>query len=464
MNVELLNKLGIDESLDLKSMLEELEDKQFEIFERLEAVSDESRREELSELNKAVEHEIASVKEEIRSLSSALIIDDEEEAVAAAKEEEKQSKKEAVASKLNALKEKEAKKREKEETPKEQAAVDEEVSPAGESVHSKEFDMALRDYKNQNYGAAFSVFKKYAESGDAEAQYLLSQMYSAGNGAKQDAERAEFWLRSSADNGDISAQFGYGMQLISTNNDDDKRVAEGLRYLAMAADKDYKNAMIQYIETINKGYGDVETANKAVGYCSKLIASAADSFESKKCDEYMKELKKTMKSVKGKDMEVKLTTGFTILGAILLLIGGVYFFGGTQAELWESNAFLKAFPDASSKWLLPIKQAWDFLKTYMNVNGMFGLELILFAVMFSNAGNNAARKKYSNAFSKVAMFAMVALVVWYFYEMIVNNFMAGTGNEEAYMLRCCVHVVSVIVVYAVGSAIGSIIKNIVTRK
>lgn len=458
MNVELLNKLEIDSSMGPKDILEELEGKQFEILERLESASDEGRRAELDELNQQIEREISSVKDEIKILSSALIIDEAEEEKQMSVKEQKRA---SVESKMNALKEKEAERIAKEGKSKEADVVEADVITETTSEKKpNELELALRDYRNQNYSAAFPVLKKYAEGGDASIQYIVSQMYNEGNGAKQDEERASFWMKSSADNGDVTAQFSYGMQLLSANNDNDKKSSEGLHYLELAADQGYKNGMIQFIESINKGYGTVADANKAINYCNNLIERAEDSFETKKYDAYMKELKKSLKKLKAIELRVLLSTIFTIAGSVFLILGGLYFFGGANADLWETNAFLKALPDAGAKLLLPIDVLWNMLIPYMTLNGMVGIEILVLAKILLTAGNVDVKKKYSEYIKKVATLVVAGLCVWHLVDGIVYGVMKMTVSGEEYALSFLIYMAIFVVVYAIGTCIGSIVGKI----
>ena len=57
-----------------------------------------------------------------------------------------------------------------------------------ETVEEK-FDRAIQYYAQQNYQAAFSIFKELAEQGNATSQYNLGLMYEKGNGVSQDYHR-----------------------------------------------------------------------------------------------------------------------------------------------------------------------------------------------------------------------------------------------------------------------------------
>lgn len=463
MNEELLMKLGIDSSMGLKDVLENLEEKQFEILERLESVSDANRRTELEELNKSIDKEISNIKEKLKVLSSGLVIDNQEEEVVS----EKEQKKAFIENKLNSLKEKEAQRKQEEEkkakiVQKEKDIQDVKDTEADQTSQKKpnELDLALRDYRNQNYSAAFPVFKKYAENGEASIQYLLSQMYVDGNGTKQDSERAQFWLKAAANNGDFMAQFAYGMQLVAKGHEDEQKAIEGLKYLSMSAEQNYTSAMAQFVEAVNKGYGNLDDADKAIEYCHKLLEKVDDSFDSQKYDEYMKGLKKSRAVAKSKKMKTILSIIFTTFGSILLLIGGLYVFGGIHTDLWISNEFLKILPDANATLLLPIEKLWLTLEPYMTVNGMIGLEILILSNACLNVGDGNYKQKFVGVIEKVAKMGGIALIIWHFIESIIFGVMKNTVTIEVFSSSFVIYLMTVGSTVIIGMFIGAIVKKI----
>lgn len=75
---------------------------------------------------------------------------------------------------------------------------------------SGKLDEALKAVEKQDYKTAYGIFKKLAESGDAEAQYNLGVMYRQGKGVKQDAAVALQWFEKSAAQGLASAEYYLG--------------------------------------------------------------------------------------------------------------------------------------------------------------------------------------------------------------------------------------------------------------
>src|SRR6266567_2745937 len=61
-----------------------------------------------------------------------------------------------------------------------------------------------------NYSQAFSMFKNYAEQGDAEAQYALGLLYYDGKGVNQDFQQSAKWIRKAAEQELADAQLALG--------------------------------------------------------------------------------------------------------------------------------------------------------------------------------------------------------------------------------------------------------------
>ena len=67
--------------------------------------------------------------------------------------------------------------------------------------HADLFDGATAAAKKGDFAAAFPVFKRFAEQGDAHAQSYLGLMYGNGQGVTQDHTAAAFWYRKATDQG-----------------------------------------------------------------------------------------------------------------------------------------------------------------------------------------------------------------------------------------------------------------------
>ena len=84
------------------------------------------------------------------------------------------------------------------------------IFPSLAQTASPELDEALNAIEKQDYNKAFSIFKKLADSGDAEAQYNLAIMYRQGKGVSQDASLALKWFEKSAIQGLANAEYYLG--------------------------------------------------------------------------------------------------------------------------------------------------------------------------------------------------------------------------------------------------------------
>lgn len=323
MNEQLYSLLGIDRNEDLKSVLEALEEKQFEYLERSETVSDESRKEEIASILKQIDEEIVNVKEQIKSISSSLILDEpQQESPEKAEESKKASaeNKEKVAEKVDSLKQKETekqakeaerKKKEAEKAAQKQQAAQPVPANSGTTGNSaaapapvkqvsntgSDLVNGINSYNNRDYTTAFKVFKELSEKGDASAQYLLAGMYINGLGIPQDYDRALFWLKKSAEAGEPAGQAAYGAALVLRS--DAKEISIGFKYLQNVSDKGDTEAMLDYVNACLKGQGSKKEISRAMDYCEKLKAASDDSFNKKKYDDAKTQLK-TMKKNAGK--------------------------------------------------------------------------------------------------------------------------------------------------------------------
>lgn len=481
MNKELLKDLGIDENTGLKAILEELESKQFECLERLETVSDEKRREELELLLSKIDKEIAETKEQIKTLKSGIILDqgvsEEEEIVPAQTKESKKDTKpkesaEDVQKKVEALKAKEADKQAKEaerqQKAAEKAARDAQASVglnpnqttssnnssssnAGSNVNPA-LTNALVDYKKGDYAKAFEGFRKLAEANDETAQYMLANMYNRGEGTQKNAERAEFWMKRSADGGYVSAQLDYGILKLANNNNDDSIISEGLKYLGMAADQDDKQAKLKYIEIARKQIGGRTVCEKAIRYCIELANEATDSYDKERYDEARTELEVFKKDAITLDKKKKKSTRFTVIGSILMILGGLYLLGGVHPILWENNKFLAVLPDAPRFLMLPLNTIWNTMASIMDKNGMFGLELVLIGEMLVSAGDYIGKKKIAMFMQKLSKFACIAIAVWHFVALIMEG--------RSFFTALGWYIIVIAISYFVGKVIGILFGKI----
>ncbi len=58
---------------------------------------------------------------------------------------------------------------------------------------------------------AFQRYRKAAEQGDAEAQYVLGERYSRGQGVPRDDDEAIRWYERAGEQGHVKAQYSLGL-------------------------------------------------------------------------------------------------------------------------------------------------------------------------------------------------------------------------------------------------------------
>ena len=79
---------------------------------------------------------------------------------------------------------------------------DSRVDADAESKRAEKFlEKGNTTFEAQKYESAVQYYTRAAELGNAEAQYRLGCCYETGTGVEQDLNKAEFWIRQSADQG-----------------------------------------------------------------------------------------------------------------------------------------------------------------------------------------------------------------------------------------------------------------------
>ncbi len=80
---------------------------------------------------------------------------------------------------------------------------------AKKTPEEEELDWALRNCEStcKEYKKAFDIIKKYAENGNAEAQYTLGLCYANGDVVPEDFKKAYYWHKKAADQGHKNAQW-----------------------------------------------------------------------------------------------------------------------------------------------------------------------------------------------------------------------------------------------------------------
>jgi len=115
-------------------------------------------------------------------------------------------------------------------------------SSAFQAAAFADMDEANSAYDRGNYEKAFSMYKQYAEQGDALAQYDLGLMYYDGTGVSQDFQKAAQWVTNAAEKGLAEAQTLLG----------------GLYFEGKGVKQDYEASVRWYLIAAKKGNVDAE--------------------------------------------------------------------------------------------------------------------------------------------------------------------------------------------------------------
>ena len=91
-------------------------------------------------------------------------------------------------------------------------------------------------YRNQEFGKAAELWQPLAEKGDANAQYLVGNLYADGKGVARDDAAAFKWFRLAADQGNAAAQYNVAVSY-AAGVGVPKSDVEAARWFRRAADQ-----------------------------------------------------------------------------------------------------------------------------------------------------------------------------------------------------------------------------------
>lgn len=498
MDKELLTTLGLDPDKDLKSLLEDLEGKQYEFFERLETTNDEHRREELNGLLSRIDIAIGQIKNQIASVNSGIILDLEPTKADAAEEkkkkkEQKEKEKEKekaqekakeaqLAAQVQALKEKEEARRKQEAEAKAKAEAEAKAKAEAEAKAKAEAEakakqqaqaqppmtdlqQGLLRYQKGNFKEAFPIFKQLAEKNDTTAQYMLACMYSRGEGTASDRERAEFWMKKAADNGDPVAQFDYAVFLLSDQNRDDTKTATGLHYMQRSADQGHKDAMERYVELVEKGTGGLHELTLARRYCLKLVPLVADSYDKQKVDDVRRSLRVRQRKLRRRRFGRAASSLTSATGALILMVPTILIFTGYHQEFLRTLPQINQLPAMVQAilfgfWypgsvMVNIAAPEDVL-AWLTLPVQNALMMIFIGWMLKGAGNKENRNGLSTAVVRIGCFLRylaigghIALCMFLETDMVANAY---------------INLGAILVVIIVARIAGSILGKILGTK
>lgn len=106
--------------------------------------------------------------------------------------------------------------------------------PARSKQDQARFDRGQRNYDDEAYEAAFREWLPLADAGDAEAEFMISLLYSLGRGIAEDPEKADSYLLRAAERGYGPAQ-SHMPQLFDLDPWDDATDREGFHWAMRAA-------------------------------------------------------------------------------------------------------------------------------------------------------------------------------------------------------------------------------------
>ena len=141
-------------------------------------------------------------------------------------------------------------------------------------------------FKNEDYDAALTLLMPYAKKGDAEAAYLIGEMYGPRswgqkgenrNGVEQDNAEAILWWGEAAKAGHAEAQLKLGWWLLKGKDVVKQDEAAGMNWLLMAANQGEPQA--QYEVGIGYWKGRGVQPDPIAAYMWLDLASSEPGFD-----------------------------------------------------------------------------------------------------------------------------------------------------------------------------------------
>lgn len=127
----------------------------------------------------------------------------------------------------------------------------------------------------QNYEKAAYWYEKAAEQGNADAQNKLGNMYENGQGVEQNYEKAVYWYEKAAEQGEVNAMVNLGC-MYCQGNGVLMNYEKAASYLLAASNKGDAGGQYNLGVMYETGRGVPQNINKAV---ELFRASAAQGFE-----------------------------------------------------------------------------------------------------------------------------------------------------------------------------------------
>ena len=310
----------------------------------------------------------------------------------------------------------------------------------------------IAHYNSGNYNAAYAIFNDLSQKGNPEAEYYLSQFFSKGLGVPSDQNRSYFWLKKSADHKYAPAQYSYAIFLMTNRPGTDPLFHEGMKYMAKAADQNMQMALKSYVDIVLMGYYEPDAIKKAIGYFAKLQPVQSDRYEVETYKNKEEKLKVLLVAAKRRKFDGKVMKVLGILSPLLLVLGYLYFLGGTHPSEWRENVLLKIFPDAPDRMVVPFHAFWILILAKISVNGKVGLEILTVAYTLRSLYAVNQKIKLKGSLSTVSKLIAATFVVWHVLLVIIE----GTTLLEGIIY----FVAAILVCRIVGLILGRLINTI----
>ena len=122
------------------------------------------------------------------------------------------------------------------------------------SAATETSDEALSAYQQGDYDVALQGFRRAAEQGEADAQFILGSMYDRGEGVLQDYAEAAKWWRRAAEQGHVFAQISLG-ELFRNGEGVLQDYAEAVKWFRRAAEQGNVDAQVSLGDMHSDGEG-----------------------------------------------------------------------------------------------------------------------------------------------------------------------------------------------------------------
>lgn len=161
------------------------------------------------------------------------------------------------------------------------------------------FEDGMAAFRNEDYAQALTLLTPFAKQGNAEAAYLLGEMYGPRswgqkgenrNGVEQDNAQAILWWGEAAKKGHSEAQLKLGWWLLKGGDVIKKDESAGMNWLLMAANQGEPQA--QYEVGIGYWKGRGVKPDPIAAYMWLDLCSSEPGFDN--AANYRDELAKTM--------------------------------------------------------------------------------------------------------------------------------------------------------------------------